>query len=125
MDVEVNGITFSVEVTQINEAQEVYQAEVKYLKPVEDAVERKKILQYEKAVETTEKDADGKPIFEQKIVTEEVTVREIVTTTKPVLFGNFKIYGKFARRDIKTMAKEYIRQNSKLDKLTIETNGNN
>lgn len=123
MEIEVHHIAFAIE----KEAQEnttgVYKLIVRALVPVDDTIERKEFQRVEQLVETTNVDEQGKPIFEKKIVNDEITVREVVKINKPTEFGSFIVYGDFNDKEYKTMARAYVANNPKLDKLTHKIYG--
>lgn len=117
MEIEVNHIAFAIEKKAQNDTPGVYKLIVRALVPMDEVIERKEFQRVEQLVETTNIDEQGKPIFEKKIVNDEITVREVVKINKPTEFGSFTVYGDFNDKEYKTMARAYVANNDKLDKL--------
>lgn len=124
MEIEVSHIAFQVEKQTQDKGVDVYKLVVKALVPKDETIERKEIQRVEQLVETTNIDEQGKPIFDKKIVANEITVREVVKINKPTDFGTFTVYGNFTDRDYKTMARAYVASSDKLDKLKQQVYGN-
>jgi hypothetical protein len=123
MEIEVQHIAFAIEKEAQDNAPGVYKLVVRALVPMDEITERKELQRVEKLIETTNVDDKGKPIFEKKIVNDEITVREVVKINKPTEFGNFIVYGDFSEKEYKTMARAYVANNNKLDKLTHKIYG--
>lgn len=123
MEIEVQHIAFAIEKQAQDDQHGVYKLIVRALVPVDEIMERKEFQRVEQFIETTNVDEQGKPIFDKKIVNDEITVREVVKINKPTEFGSFIVYGDFNDKEYKTMARAYVANNSNLDKLTHKIYG--